>query len=355
MVLNLLPPDRRRDAAGTQSGPAGWACTSIAGIALPRQVPPMHSNERPIVLVTPHKFESLSVEREVLAPAGARVVESSSLAEFRALAPTADVLLVNAVAPIDRALIATLTRCKAVVRYGAGVDNVDVASAKEAGIQVANVLDASVEEVATHALALALALLRRLDPVHHATAAGEWPIAALRGTRRLSTLTCGVVGAGRIGAATATRFEALGFDVVASDPVVRDAPWPLVALPELLARADVVSLHLPLTDDTRHMLGAEQLAAMRPGAILVNVSRGGLVDEAALARQLQSGALGGAGLDVFEDEPLSPGSPLCTAPRVLLTPHIAWYSEEASREVQRKAAQEAARVLTGRPLRSPVS
>lgn len=314
----------------------------------------MNSTESPIVLVTPHKFEDLSVEREVLAPTGARVVECSSLAEFRRRAPTADVLLVNAVAPIDRALIASLTRCRAIVRYGAGVDNVDVASAAQAGIQVANVLDASVEEVATHALALALALLRRLDPVHRATAAGEWPIAALRGTRRLSTLTCGVVGVGRIGAATAARFASLGFRVVASDPVLDDAPWPLVTLADLLAQADVVSLHLPLTDGTRHLLGAEQLETMRPGAVLVNVSRGGLVDETALARQLQRGALGGAGLDVFEDEPIPATHPLCSAPGVLLSPHIAWYSEEAARDVQRKAAQEAARVLTGRPLVSPV-
>lgn len=308
-----------------------------------------------MVLVTPHKFEDLSVEREVLAPTGARVVECGSLDEFRQRAPEADALLVNAVAPIDRALIASLTRCRAIVRYGAGVDNVDVASAAEAGIQVANVLDASVEEVATHALALALALLRRLRPVHDATADGAWPIAAVRGTRRVSTLTCGVVGVGRIGTATAERFEALGCRIVASDPVVDDAPWPLVPLADLLAQADVVSLHLPLTDGTRHLLGAAELEAMRPGAILVNVSRGGLVDEAALARQLQRGALGGAGLDVFEDEPIPATHPLCSSPGVLLTPHIAWYTEEASRDVQRKAAQEAARALTGRPLLSPVT
>ncbi|ADB48972.1 C-terminal binding protein [Conexibacter woesei] len=308
-----------------------------------------------MVLVTPHKFEDLSVEHEVLAPTGARIVEAGSPAEFRQRAPEADVLLVNAVAPIDSALIATLTRCKAIVRYGAGVDNVDVASAAAAGIQVANVLDASVEEVANHALALALALLRRLRPVHDATARGEWPTAAVHGTRRLSALTCGVVGVGRIGTATAARFEALGLRVVASDPVVTDAPWPLLPLADLLAQADVVSLHLPLTDGTRHLLGAAELEAMRPGAILVNVSRGGLVDEAALARQLQRGALGGAGLDVFEDEPIPATHPLCSSPGALLTPHIAWYTEEAARDVQRKAAQEAARVLTGRPLLSPVT
>lgn len=315
----------------------------------------MDSTHSPIVLITPHKFEDLSVEHEVLGQLGARIVECSSLAEFRQRAPDADVLLVNAVAPIDRDLIASLARCKAIIRYGTGVDNVDVAAATAAGIRVANVLDASVEEVASHALTLALALLRRLHPVHRATVSGEWPIAAVRGTRRLSTLTCGVVGVGRIGMATAARFEALGFRVVASDPVVDDAPWPLVPLAELLAQADVVSLHLPLTEETRHLLGTEELESMRPDAILVNVSRGGLVDEAALARQLQRGALGGAGVDVFEDEPIAATHPLCSTPGVLLTPHIAWYSQEATRDMQRKAAQEAARVLTGRPLLSPVT
>jgi D-3-phosphoglycerate dehydrogenase len=263
-------------------------------------------------------------------------------------------VLASAVAPLDRGTIASLARCKAIVRYGTGVDNVDLEAAAQAGIQVANVLDASIEEVANHALALALALLRRVAPLHEATAAGAWPIGAVRGARRISALTCGVVGVGRIGTATASRFEALGCRIVASDPAVQSAPWPLLPLPELLAQADIVTLHLPLTEDTRHLLGASELAGMRPGAILINVSRGGLVDEAALAHALESGALAGAGLDVFEQEPLPGGHVLCTAPGVLLTPHIAWYSEEASRDMQRKVGEEAARALAGEPLASPV-
>lgn len=315
----------------------------------------MTESPAPVVLVTPHKFKDLSPEHEVLDPSGARIVEAESQEEFERLAPGAQVLLVNAIAPIDRRLIATLRECRAIVRYGTGVNNVDVEAAAEAGIAVANVLDASVEDVANHALTLALALLRRLHPIHLATAAGEWPIPAIRGTRRFSTLTAGIVGAGRIGSATAARFEALGFEVIASDPFAESAAWPLLPLDELLSRADVVSLHLPLTEETRHLLGAEQLNRMSPAAVLVNVSRGGLVDEAAVADRLARGELAGAGFDVFEDEPLAAGHPLCSTPNVVLTPHIAWYSEEASREVQFKAAQEAARALAGRPLLSPVT
>lgn len=309
----------------------------------------------PLVLVTPHKFKDLAPEHEVLGPANARIVECESQAEFEQLAPGAEVLLVNAIAPIDARLIASLDHCKAIVRYGTGVNNVDLEAAAAAGIAIANVLDASVEEVANHALALALALLRRVLPIHRATAAGEWPIPAIRGTRRFSTLTAGIVGIGRIGAATAARFEALGFTVVANDPLARNAPWPLLPLDRLLEQADVVSLHLPLAQETRHLLGAAQLGRMKPGAILVNVSRGGLVDEEAVADRLAQGSLAGAGLDVFEDEPLSADHPLCSAPNALLTPHIAWYSEEASREVQYKAAQEAARALAGQPLFSAVA
>lgn len=315
----------------------------------------MTESPAPVVLVTPHKFKDLSPEHEVLDPIGARIVEARSQEEFERLAPSAQALLVNAIAPIDRRLIATLDECKAIVRYGTGVNNVDVEAAAAAGIEVANVLDASVEDVANHALTLALALLRRVYPIHLATVAGEWPIPAIRGTRRFSTLTAGIVGVGRIGSATATRFEALDFEVIASDPFAESAAWPLLPLDELLERADVVSLHLPLTEQTRHLLGAVQLARMSPDAVLVNVSRGGLVDEVAVAERLARGELAGAGFDVFEAEPLAAGHPLCSTPNVLLTPHIAWYSEEASREVQLKAAQEAARALAGQPLLSPVT
>ena len=314
----------------------------------------MTSPRAPVVLVSPHKFKDLSPERDALGATNAEIVECASLAEFEQRAPEADVVLASAVVPLNHQMLALLGNCKAIIRYGTGVNNVDLAAAAAAGIQVANVLDASVEEVANHALALALALLRRLHPIHEETARGRWPISAIRGTRRLSALTCGVVGVGRIGKATATRFEALGCRVIASDPVLDSAPWPLVPLAELLERADVVTLHLPLTEDTRHLLGADELASMRPGAFLINVSRGGLVDELALAHRIQSGALAGAGLDVFEDEPLGADHPLCSTAGVLLTPHIAWYSEEASREMQVKVGQEAARALTGQPLASPV-
>lgn len=305
---------------------------------------------RPLVVVTPHRFPDLQLECAVLAPLGAEVRAASSMEEVVELAPQADALLVSSIVKVDALLIERLSRCRAIARYGVGADNVDLVAATRAGIPVGNVPDASVEEVADHALLLALAVLRDLQGAATALRDGRWGTGSLRPVPRLSTLTAGIVGFGRIGRAVAARFAALGCSVVVSDPFASELPFPLLELDELLAASDVVSLHVPLEEGTRHLLSAERLALLRSGAVLVNVSRGGLVDEVALARALERGELAGAALDVFEHEPLPHDHPLRSAPRAVLTPHVAFYSDHAVRDLQRLAATQVARALRGERL-----
>ena len=298
------------------------------------------------VVVTPHRFPNLDPETEVLKPLGADLIPAQDPEELERLLPEADALLVVN-SRIDARRIALMARCRAIVRYGIGVDSVDVAAASKAGIPVGNVTDASTTEVADHAVSLALALLRRLPKAEAAVREGQWSIAPLRGARRLSTLTAGIVGVGQIGRAIATRFAAFGMDVIGHDPFASDAPVQTVQLEDLLSRSDVISLHLPLNDQTTGLISAGRLRSLRSGAILVNVSRGGLVDEDALVDALQAGALGGAALDVFATEPLAADSRLRSAPNVILTAHSAWYSEEAAHDLQRKAAEQVARAFQG--------
>jgi len=222
-------------------------------------------------------------------------------------------------------------------RLGIGYDMIDVEAASARGVAVANTPDYCVEEVATHALALALAVLRGV-PKGDAIARADWArwpeVGALR---PVSELTIGVVGCGRIGRVVAERFVPLAGEVIAFDrhpERLPDRVRPVRSLHALLAEADLVTLHMPVTPETAGMIGAEQLAAMKPDALLVNVSRGRLVDEDALAAALHAGALAGAALDVLVDEPPAPDAAILRAPNVLLTPHVAWYSTESERRAR---------------------
>jgi D-3-phosphoglycerate dehydrogenase len=302
------------------------------------------------VVVTPHRFVDLEPEKTTLEPLGAEVIPASDSDELKQIAPDADAILVTSFVRVDADLVARLEHCRAIVRYGIGVSEVDVAAATERGIPIGNVPDASVEEVADHALLLALACLRRLPETVESFASGDWSIAPMQGTRRLSMLTAGILGLGRIGTAVARRFQALGMTVVAYDPYVLEAPFPLLSLDDTLRHADVLSVHLPLTEETRRLLSDEKLALLPADAVVVNVSRGGILDEAALARRLAAGSLWGAGLDVFAEEPLPYEHPVRRVPHLVCTPHVAWYSVDASRDLQWRAAEQVARALRGERL-----
>jgi D-3-phosphoglycerate dehydrogenase len=308
---------------------------------------PYGENEPGTVLVSPHMFRDLEFERALADEFGLRLVETSDAEEFRAALPDAVVVLLTPYATVGASDFVGMRRCVAVVRYGMGYDNVDVAAAT---VPVAIVPDAYVEEVATHALAMGLGLLRRLPQGRHAIDAGTWAGQIAYDAPRLSEATVGVIGVGRIGRRVADLWSALGARVIATDPARPADGERFVPLAELLTRSDVVTLHVPLDDSTHHLLSSERLVEMKHGAVLVNVSRGGLVDETALRAALESGRVAGAGLDVFVDEPLPQGHAFEGLANVMLTPHIAWRSDRALGALQKGAVGRARQALLGEPL-----
>jgi D-3-phosphoglycerate dehydrogenase len=312
-----------------------------------------------VVVVTDLDHDGVDPERAVLDGHGVelRVLSCRTPEEVADQAGGADVLI-NQYVPITAEVLEALPRCRLVVRYGVGVDNVDVGAATERGVWVANVPDYGRDEVADHTLALALALLRGVVVLDRSVRDRAWALDAARPLRRLATLTWGVVGCGAIGTAVARRAAGLGLRVLGSDldRVRSGPPIERVGLEELLSGSDLVSLHAALTPATRHLIGAEALARMRPSAFLVNTARGGLVDAAALLAALDAGELAGAALDVLEPEPPDQlGWQLARHPRVVATPHAAWYSEESFHTLKTEVAREALRVIQGRAPRSPVN
>ena len=313
------------------------------------------------VVITDCDHDGIEPELRVLGEAGidVRLEDCSSSADVAAAARDADAVITQ-YAPIDDQALEALRRCRAVVRYGVGVDNVDVPAATRRGVWVVNVPDYGTEEVADHALALLLASLRGIPRLDRGVHAGEWELETVRPLRRLSGLTVGVVGCGRIGGTFARKALGVGLGVVGHDPAGLPPGLAAAGVRELgfealLEASDAVSLHAPLSERTRHLIDADALRRMRPGAHLINTARGGLVDHAALLAAIDEGRLAGAALDVLEPEPPEAGDPLTAHPRVLLTPHAAWYSEESYETLKTEAAREAVRVLSGEPPRSPVN
>jgi D-3-phosphoglycerate dehydrogenase len=307
------------------------------------------------VVVSDQTFPDTDTERALLAEIGAELeVATGDRAAVLEQARTADALL-NTYMPFDAEAIGKLERCRIIARYGIGVDNIDLDAARQAGITVTNVPDYCVEEVATHALALILALVRKLPQGDAAVRAGTWSVAPLRPMARPSELTVGLVGYGRIARRLVRSLRALEMRIVVHDPYVRPDEHgrtpdglPLVALEDLLAGVDVVSVHCPLTPQTRGMIDASALARMQASAVLANTSRGPIVVHDDLVAALRKGQIRAAALDVLEHEPPDVAT-LEDVPNLLVTPHAAFYSEAAVRESQRKAATQVVRVLTGEP------
>ncbi|HLW59183.1 MAG TPA: C-terminal binding protein [bacterium] len=315
------------------------------------------------VLITDHDFPDLEPEERILRPMGVQleVLKSSDRPTLRSALGRADAVINQTVA-LDAEMIAAMPRCLLIVRYGVGYDGVDIEAATRAGICVANVPDYGTQEVALHAVALLLAVHRRLLQYDSALRQGRW----LKGpdvvppVPRLKGLTLGIVGFGRIGRIVSGYAEPFGLHRLTYDPYISrsaaiEGGAVLVDYQTLLRQSDFVTFHTPLSTETQHLLGPTEIALMKPTAILINTSRGAVIDTAALARALQTGKLAGAGIDVFEQEPLKASHPLRTAPNALLTPHVAWYSEEAKLTLKRRVAEEVARALQGEWPRSLVN
>jgi len=273
-------------------------------------------------------------------------------AALAAALPGADGWIVRNRTQVRGALLAAATKLRVVGRLGVGLDNIDVAACESRGIQVIPATGANAESVAEYVLTAALLLLRGAYFSTRAVEAGTWPRQTLSQGREAAGKTLGVVGFGSIGRLTARKAAAIGMKVVGYDPHIGagDAAWANARtdrreLEALLAESDVVSLHLPLDDSTRGLLGRDRLARMKHDAVLINTARGGIVDEAALATVLREGKLGGAALDVFDHEPLAAGSPLAGAPRLLLTPHIAGVTVESNERVSSLIAERVAEAL----------
>lgn len=302
------------------------------------------------ILVAPHHFPDLNRERALADELDYELVAAPDVDAFREGLPDAEIVMVTPYARLTAAEFPVMGKCRAVIRYGMGYDNIDVDAAAEAHIPVAIVPGTASEEVASHAFAMGLALARRIPAGQAAIRDNGWAGIIGYDTPVLSQLEVGVVGLGRIGRHVARMFSAVGAKVRGYDPFATDGVVELADLSSVLEQSDVVSLHLPLNDDTWHLVSAEVLERMREGAVIVNVSRGGLIDEEALAAALVSGHIAGAGIDTFSQEPLAADHPLRSAPNTILTPHVAWRSNRSTGALQEGAVQRARLALTGQPL-----
>lgn len=312
------------------------------------------------ITVTDATFPALAHERAVAEEFGAEFVEAKcgSADDVTAAADGTDILIVQ-FAQVTAEAIAKLAPGSLIVRYGIGLDNIDLAAAQARGVKVAYVPDYATGEVADHTASLILATLRCLLPLDRSVRDGKWDAVGVAGALQSFTdTTIGFIGFGRIGQGVLARLKPFGFRSIVADPyadpsTLADLGAEAVNLDTLFARADAITLHCPLTPETRHVVNAERLAAKPGRATLVNTARGGLVDPDALVGALESGLLRGAALDVFEVEPLPLNSPLRTCPNLILTPHAAWYSTSAIERLQALAADEVRRHLTGAPMRRP--
>jgi D-3-phosphoglycerate dehydrogenase / 2-oxoglutarate reductase len=308
---------------------------------------------RPIVAVTDSPFPSLDPVKAALAKLDPdlRMSKSSAADDIIAVARDADAVIV-CYAQITAAVIGALRRCKVIGRTGLGVDNIDVPAATARGIAVTYVPDYCLREVSDHAMALILALARKVPFSNWLVQSGRWEMPAVAPLRRIEGQVLGLIGFGNIPRALAPKARAFGLKVLTHDPYVPKDVFAAhgvegVSFDDLLARSDFISVHAPLTPATRGLVNAAAFAKMKNGALIVNTARGPLIDEPALIAALDSGHLGGAALDVVATEPLPKDSALVGRDNVILTPHTAFYSVEALEELQTKCASDVARVLLG--------
>lgn len=305
---------------------------------------------------------SLDIEQSVLEQAGFTYTlqQNKTANDVMTNMKEAEIVL-NQYAPFTEEVFANLPNLKQIVRYGVGVNNIDLQAASKYKVQVCNVPDYGMHEVADHALALMLSLTRKISTMNEQVKAGNWDYQTSIPIYRHREQVVGIVGLGRIGGAFAEKVNGLGMKVIAYDPskeqkgVDRSLHFvKFVPFDELLSNADIISIHCP-AEEAYHLFDASALSKMKPSSYLINVSRGGIIDEQALYEAIQAHQIAGAALDVSEQEPISKESPLLACENVLITPHMAWYSEQAANELKRKVAEEAVRFAKGEQVHYPVN
>jgi D-3-phosphoglycerate dehydrogenase len=315
----------------------------------------------PVIAVTDSVFPSLDPAKAALARLKPtfRMSKSSNADDILAVAKDADAILVT-YAKLTRDILLQLTKCKAIGRFGLGVDNIDLPTAKEKGIAVNYVPDYCIREVSDHAMALLLTLIRKIPLANRLVQAGRWEMPAVVPIRRLEGTVLGLVGFGHIPRLVVPKAQSFGMKVIAYDPFVKPEQFKAlnvegVDFDTLLKRSDYISVHAPLLPATRGMLNADAFAKAKKGVYIVNTARGPLIDEPALIAALNAGQVGGAALDVVTTEPLAKDSPLLGRDNVIITPHTGFYSVEALEELQTKCAADVGRVLSGEKAVYPIS
>lgn len=309
-------------------------------------------------VITDYMGDDTALEEGLLHDAGFEVfvAPSADPDTWAGRAVEADAILTRH-APVRAETLRQIKRCRVIARYGAGHDNIDIEEAVERGIVVTNVPDYCNDEVAEHAMALLLMAARHTDVLTRSVRAGGWTPEPLPPIRRIRGRRLGLIGLGRIGAAVAARAQAFGLQVHAYDPYLSEAPVGVVmeeSVDALLQFSDFVSLHAPLTPDTKHMLDADRISLLPEGAIVINASRGGLLDLRAAIAALDAGQLGGLAIDVAEEEPLPPDDPARDRPGLIVTPHVGYYSSTSVEEAKRRSVGEIVRVINGEPPENPV-
>lgn len=304
------------------------------------------------VLITDHVFPSLEFEREKLKEIGAELVEAPGTSEPELIEAARDAdAVITCYAAVTGKVIEAMEKCKVISKTGIGVNNIDVPVATRRGIKVTNVPDYCIEEVSDHALAFILSLARKISFLDSEVKKGNWSFEGQRPMYRLGGKILGLVGLGRIARLLAEKVKPLKLNVLVYDPFVsaeaiEEIGGKKVSLEELLKEADFVSLHAPLTEETRGIIGEKAFEMMKPTACLVNTSRGPLIDEKALYQALKTKKIAGAALDVLVNEKYDPGNPLFSLDNIIFTPHAGFYSVEATRELREKVMNEVTRVLT---------
>jgi D-3-phosphoglycerate dehydrogenase len=306
------------------------------------------------VYVTDYEYASLKEEEGEINKINARLIPVQSLTEDEVIANCKDADgLLNQYAPISRKVIENLPNLKVVGRYGVGVNTIDMEAATDHGICVVNVPDYCMDEVSDQAFALIIACMRKVVLLNNQVKNRGWDYKLGKPIHRLRGQKLGLLGFGRIPRSLAEKAKPFGFELLVYDPFVKDDivkefGGKLLTLDELLQSADVISVHVPLMKNTEHMISTKEFGMMKKTAIIVNTSRGAIIDESAMIEALQHKQIGGAGLDVLETEPVGKDNPLLDMDNVIITPHISWYSEESEVELKQKAARGVAEVLQGK-------
>mgnify|MGYP000050093845 CR=1 FL=1 len=305
------------------------------------------------VVVTDYNYKDLNQEKSILSKYDVDLMDFHCTTEDEVIAAVdgADAVLVQ-FAPITRRVLESMENCKVVVRYAVGFDNIDLDAATELGIRVVNIPDYCTEEVSEHAVMLLLAVARKLCTLNQATKASDWNFQHMVPVQRLKGRTVGLIGLGRIGRMTARKLQGFNFRVIAYDPYIeasvgQEYGVELVDFDKVISESDFISLHVPLNEETKHMINANVFEKMKQNPFIINTGRGGLIQEDDLMVALESGQIQGAALDVLQEEPIRNGHPLQGLENVILTPHAAWYSEDALQAIQLFAAKEVERMLIG--------